>query len=228
MTVRKAITTFAQSRATVLPESGGSAVEIEFFFDCSCAWAYLAFEQLRRLSVELDLGLALRPVLATEIFAQVNPAIAWKLPPVKQAYYEQDLKHWAAYLDMPVRTGPATLIDSRLCMTACVGAVRWGRGAAFAAAAFEAAWSRQSDIADTSVLADLWNDAGLPPEMLFATLAWPQTVQELQWNTRELMERGGFGVPSFFLEGEMFFGNDSFPLLEAAVRSLLRSLNHTA
>jgi 2-hydroxychromene-2-carboxylate isomerase len=60
----------------------------------------------------------------------------------------------------------------------------------------------------------------VPPWMLpsFAEgLAWPGIAAELAANTRELTERGGFGVPTFFLGDAMFFGNDAIPLLERAV-----------
>lgn len=216
-----------ESKAAARQITARTNLDIEYFFDCSCVWAYLALEQLQRLAEELNLGIIVRPVGTAEVFAQVNAAVAWELPPIKQDYYEQDLKAWAAYLDLPIVGGAATVIDSGLCMLACAGAVRWGRGHAFAAAAFEAAWSQGRDIADASVVADLWSDAGLPPDALAATLAWPDVAQDLRANARELMERGGFGVPTFFLQDEMFFGNDAFPLLEGAVRSALRSSGYT-
>ena len=42
----------------------------------------------------------------------------------------------------------------------------------------------------------------------------------LRANTEELIERGGFGSPTMFVNGDdMYFGNDRLPLVEAALRA---------
>jgi 2-hydroxychromene-2-carboxylate isomerase len=85
-----------------------------------------------------------------------------------------------------------------------------------------AAWAEGRDLADRQVLADAWARAGLPAAMFESSLAWPATKAELVANTRELMSRGGFGVPTFFIGHNMYFGNDSLPLVERAARMRLR------
>ena len=42
--------------------------------------------------------------------------------------------------------------------------------------------------------------------------------ERLRRNTDEALARGAFGVPTLFVQGEMFFGFDSFPEIEAYVR----------
>ena len=190
---------------------------IEGFFDCSCVWAWLGFEQAGRFAAAQGVALVWRPVLAEDVFAQVNRAVHWPMAEVKQAYYRRDLPVWADYLGLTLADDPPRPADMTDCMLACVAAGGWGRLEAFAGAAMAAAFAQARDLGDRAVLAGIWAEAGLPPASFEEGLAWPDFAAELAANTRDLAARGGFGVPTFFLGDEMFFGNDSIPLLERAV-----------
>jgi 2-hydroxychromene-2-carboxylate isomerase len=198
--------------------AGVVGVTIECFFDCSCVWAWLAFEHVARFRDSSGVEVTWRPVLAADVFAQVNRAVHWPVPGVKQAYYARDLPLWAEYLGMGLADQLPEQSDMTECMLACVAAGRWGRLESFARAAMDAAFAQGRDLDDRAVLADVWNEAGLPPATFEEGLNWSGIAAELAANTRELTARGGFGVPTFFLGHEMFFGNDSIPLLERAVQ----------
>jgi 2-hydroxychromene-2-carboxylate isomerase len=197
--------------------SGRGGSGIEGFFDCSCVWAYLAFEHAGRFAAKAGVAIRWRPVLAEDVFGQVNRAVHWPMPEVKQAYYRRDLPLWADYLGLTLVDAPPEPADMTDCMLACVAAGRWDRLEAFAGAAMHAAFAQGRDLGDRSVLAGIWKEAGLPPATFEEGLGWPDIAAELADNTRELTERGGFGVPTFFLGEAMFFGNDAIPLLERAV-----------
>jgi len=190
---------------------------IEGFFDCSCVWAWLAFEHAGWFAEQAGVAIRWRPVLAKDVFAQVNRAVHWPLPEAKQAYYAKDLPLWADYLGLALADDLPEPEDMIPCMLACVAAGRWGRLEAFAGGAMAGAFTHGRDLGDRAVLSKIWSEAGLPPATFEEGLAWPDIAAELAANTRELMERGGFGVPTFFLGDAMFFGNDSLPLLERAV-----------
>lgn len=198
--------------------ASGGGVRIEGFFDCSCVWAWLAFEHVTRFLEGRSEQVTWRPVLAADVFAQVNRAVHWAMPEVKQAYYARDLPLWADYLGLELSGEAAQPDDVKDCMLACVAAGRWGRLEAFARAAMDAAFAQGRDLGGRAVLADVWDEAGLPAATFEEGLAWAGTAAELAANTRELTARGGFGVPTFFVGQEMFFGNDSIPLLERAVQ----------
>ena len=68
---------------------------IEFFFDCSSPWTWLAFRKLRELQAELGLQVVWKPVLVGGIFNAVNPSVYQfreNGPPAKQAYLKKDLQ----------------------------------------------------------------------------------------------------------------------------------------
>lgn len=194
----------------------GRPAGIEGFFDCSCVWAWLAFEHAGRFAVQSGIAIRWRPVLAADVFAQVNRAVHWPMAEVKQAYYRKDLPLWADYLGLELADDPPEPPDMTDCMKACVAAARWGRLEAFARAAMAAAFAQGRDLGDRTVLAGIWSEAGLPAATFEDALDWPDFAAELAANTRELTARGGFGVPAFFLGDAMFFGNDAIPLLERA------------
>jgi 2-hydroxychromene-2-carboxylate isomerase len=192
-------------------------IEIEGFFDCSCVWAYLAFAHASRFAAAAPVAIRWRPVLGEALFDTVNPAARQPLSAVKQAYYRRDLEQWAAYLECPLSPAGGPPADATDCMLACVAAGRWGRLDHFAQAALDAAWADGRDLGDRAVLKELWEVVGLPPASFDEGLSWPEIAEELAANTRELMARGGFGTPTFFVGDDMFFGNDAIPLLERAV-----------
>lgn len=201
------------------------AEEIDFFFDCSCLWAYLAAEHLQKYPATAGATINWRPVVAAELFRHVNPAAQWAMPEVKQTYYRSDAPLWADFLQLPLLDDPPVPTDSRLCMLACVAAGRWGRVEGFAREAMRAAFTKGSDLGDRAALAEIWQRAGLPRESFDDGLAWPDVATELQVNAVELMEHGGFGVPSFLVGDAIYFGNDAVPLVERAAGDLRRLRN---
>jgi 2-hydroxychromene-2-carboxylate isomerase len=197
---------------------GRDTLAIDAYFDCSCVWAWLALEHATRFAPAAA-ALRWRPVLAAQVFDQVNRAVHWPMTEVKQTYYRGDLVQWADYLGLALAQDPPQPDDMTDCMLACVAAGRWERGEAFASAAMQATFAQRRDLADRGVLAGIWKEAGLPESVFEESLAWPGIGEELAANTAELTARGGFGVPTFFLGDRMFFGNDAVPLLERAVTS---------
>jgi 2-hydroxychromene-2-carboxylate isomerase len=194
---------------------------VEFFFDCSCLWAYLAAGHLQKYPATAGSNVKWRPVVAAEVFRHVNPAGRWPLPEIKQAYYRRDVSLWADFLDLPLLDDPPEPADSTSCMLACVAAGRWGQLERFARGAMSAAFALDRDLGDRAVIAEVWQQAGLSAQLLDECLAWPDVAAELQSNALDLMARGGFGVPTFFVGDAIYFGNDAVPLVERAVSDIL-------
>jgi len=67
-------------------------------------------------------------------------------------------------------------------------------------------------------LAEIATAAGLDPAQTATAMASDEIKGELRENTEKLARRGGFGTPTFFVDGDdMYFGNDRMPLLRAAL-----------
>jgi 2-hydroxychromene-2-carboxylate isomerase len=196
--------------------------DIELFFDCSCVWAYYGLVNADRIAARHHANIILRPVRMMEVLGMVNQAFFVDPPKLKQAYHAADIREWASYLGIPLASPTPQAPVSEDCMLACIAAQRQGRLRDFATAAFDALWVKGRDLSQQEVLRSLWNDLGLPEPLFDLEMSSAAVAGDLQSNTRELMERGGFGVPTFFVGDDMYFGADTLPLLEQKLRRRLR------
>jgi 2-hydroxychromene-2-carboxylate isomerase len=85
-------------------------------------------------------------------------------------------------------------------------------------ALFAAAWAGGGGIEGADRVAAVLENAGIEAARWMALAATPEAKERLRRSTDEALARGAFGVPTLFVAGEMFFGFDSFPEIEAFVR----------
>jgi len=194
---------------------------IEFFFDCSSPWTYLAFHNLQPLSAELNELVHWRPVLVGGIFNAVNPSVyAMRDNPVpaKWAYMLKDLQDWAREAGLKIVFPPRVFpVNSVKAMRGCLWLEPQGKLLPFATAMFEAYWAREEDISQDAVLLKICAQVGIDGDAFLAGIAQPAIKAQLKANTEEVIARGGFGSPTLYLGDDMYFGNDRLPLLKAAI-----------
>jgi len=164
---------------------------LEFFFDCSSPWTYLAFSRIEALAGRAGVDIDWRPILVGGVFNAVNESVyeARANPhPVKGRYYVKDLQDWARYCGIEIGRPPVFPVRSVDAMRAAIVAQDEGKLPEFAWATFRSYWGELKDIS------------------------------RLRANTEELIARGGFGSPTMFVnKTDMYFGNDRLPLVEAAL-----------
>lgn len=195
---------------------------IEFFFDCSSPWTWLAFRNVQPVARELGVEVRWRPVLVGGIFNAVNPSVyefRERGIPAKQAYLRKDLADWARLAGIRIRFPPTVFpVNSVKAMRGCVLLEPDGLLVPFAEAVFHAYWSDDRDISQNAVLAEICAGVGVEPEQFFAGIARPDIKDRLRANTEEVIARGGFGSPTMFVGGDdMYFGNDRLGLVREAV-----------
>lgn len=195
---------------------------LECFFDCSSPWTYLAFHNIQPLAAEFGIAIDWRPILVGGLFNTINPSVyATRENPVpaKARYQAKDMQDWAREAGIPI-TWPTTVfpVNSVKAMRACIAADRIGKLVPYATAVFEAYWGDDLDISQDDVLAGVARTAGVDPDRMAAAMADPEFKDGLRQNTEECARRGGFGSPTFFVDGDdMYFGNDRLPLIRAAL-----------
>jgi 2-hydroxychromene-2-carboxylate isomerase len=196
--------------------------QLEFFFDCSSPWTYLAFHRIEDLARETGAELVWRPILVGGVFNQVNGSVYEQRAnpvPAKARYYAKDLRDWARHVGIAIGTPKPFPVNSVKAMRGCFVADEHGRLPAFARAVFEAYWGEGRDISQDGELAAIVAAVGLPPEEFFAKIGSPDYKERLRRNTDELIARGGFGSPTLFVGGDdMYFGNDRLELVREALR----------
>jgi 2-hydroxychromene-2-carboxylate isomerase len=195
--------------------------KLEFFFDCSSPWTYLAFHRIEDLARETEAELVWRPILVGGVFNRVNQSVyeqRAKPVPVKARYYRKDLEDWARFYGLRIGSPPVFPVNSVRAMRGCYVALQRGVLPRFARAVFEAYWGELRDISQPEVLGPIAGRAGLDPREFFERIESLDTKAKLREATDELMERGGFGSPTLFVDGtDMYFGNDRLPLVRDAL-----------
>lgn len=194
---------------------------LEFFFDCSSPWTYLAFSRIEALVARTGAEIIWKPILVGGVFNAVNESVyeARANPhPVKGRYYVKDLQDWAKYCGVKIGQPPVFPVRSMDAMRAAIVADKEAKLPAFAWATFKAYWGDLRDISQPEVLADICKEVGMDWEKVSAVIKTDEIKGALRVNTQEVIDRGGFGSPTMFVNKvDMYFGNDRLPLVEAAL-----------
>jgi 2-hydroxychromene-2-carboxylate isomerase len=193
---------------------------IEFFFDCSSPWTYLAFHNIQPLAREFGEEIIWRPILVGGIFNTVNPSVyASREKPVapKARYMLKDLGDWARSAGLAIKMPPTVFpVNSVKAMRGCIFL---GKDMVpFARTMFEVYWGEDQDISQDAVLTEICRRVGVDAEKFFVGISQQTIKDQLKANTDEVMARGGFGSPTIFLDkSDMYFGNDRLPLVGKAL-----------
>jgi len=204
--------------------------KLEVFFDCSSPWTYLGFHNVVPLAKKYGVEIDWKPIIVGGVFNAINRQVLEEREnptvPQKAAYAFKDLRDWARHCNVMINFPPACghPVNAVKCMRACLVMldIDAQKLVPFATAAFEALWHDGRDLARDDVLTDLCTKVGVDANYVLEKIATPELKNRLRANTDELIARGGFGSPTFFVDGtDMYFGNDRMPLVEDALRSSL-------
>jgi 2-hydroxychromene-2-carboxylate isomerase len=194
---------------------------LEFFFDCSSPWTYLAFTRIHPMLVRTRAEIIWKPILVGGVFNVVNPEVYERRanPDSRKAsYYEKDLQDWARLCKIEIGRPPVFPVRAVAAMRCVMAVQEKGMLVEFARAVFETYWGALEDISQPAVLTAICERVGLDPREIIARSEAPEIKDQLRRNTEELIARGGFGSPTIFVNGDdMYFGNDRLPLVEAAL-----------
>lgn len=197
---------------------------IEFFYDLSSPWTYLAFTNLSGLMERTGTAALLRPILVGGVFNAVNPSVYAARAQSDNRKLQHSwhvLKDWASLagvtINFPSAFHPAKSVNAM--RMACTLANDMPALSEFTRAAFESYFGRQENLDDIDVLVAVAASAGLDGEAMRKASQADATKALLRANTEELIERGGYGSPTIFVDKtKMYFGNDQLPLVEYALK----------
>ena len=196
---------------------------IEFFYDLSSPWTYIAFHNLDGLTARTGASVCLRPILVGGVFNAVNPSVyaareAADNPKFKHSW--RVMKDWATLagieINFPSAFHPAKSINAM--RMACTLVSDQDALAKFTRAAFESYFGAQENLDDPDVLVAVANKVGLDGAAMRVSSQTDVVKALLRANTDEVIARGGYGSPTIFVDKtKMYFGNDQLPLVEFAL-----------
>ena len=197
--------------------------ELEFFFDCSSPWTYLAFENIQAIAERDDVRFAWKPILVGGVFNAVNESVYENRAnpvPAKARYYQKDLQDWARYTGIDIGQPPVFPVNSVKAMRGAFVALEHDCLIPYARRVFHHYWTELEDISQDDLLHDIAIACGIEPEEYFEKISAQPYKDKLKHTTQELIDRGGFGSPTMFINGDdMYFGNDRLMLVEARLNA---------
>jgi len=193
---------------------------IVFFYGIGSRYSYLASTQLERLTAVTGCRICWRPLYSGDLFAARGRDPFEGQPASGQydwAYRRRDAERWATYYGVPYREPEDVRFDPRRLALACTAAAALGAVEPFSRRLFRALFVDGLSPLDDAACAGLAREVGLDQDAFHRALAQPETAARLAATVEEAAARGLFGVPSFVLGDEVYFGNDRLPLLRHAL-----------
>ncbi len=192
--------------------------KLEYFFDCSSPWTYLSFRGILELRKNKEFEIIWKPILVGGIFNSTNPSVyESRKNPVKEKmeYSQKDMADWAAERKIQFNWPKIFPINSVKSMRGSFYFLDKNQNIEeYLEKVFKAYWTEGKDISSNDCLKDIVTSLSASADDFMEFIDLPETKKRLVDNTQELMDRNGFGSPTFFLDTEdMYFGNDRIQLI---------------
>jgi 2-hydroxychromene-2-carboxylate isomerase len=194
---------------------------IRFCFDYLSPYAYLAWTQVHRVAARHGREVEPVPVL----FAALLGAAGTKGPaevPAKRVYVFKDCLRTAHRLGVPLVPPPTHPFHPLLALRASSVDMDAAARRRLVDALFAAAWgggaSGVHGVEDPASVAAIASAVGLDGAALVAAAGTTEVKERVRVQTEAAIAAGAFGVPAMFVDGELFWGLDSFDNLEQKLR----------
>ena len=191
---------------------------VEFLFDVGSPYTYLAYRHLPQIALAHGAQIVWTPVLLGGIFQATGNASPAEVP-AKGLYSQTDLQRWARTYGVPFRMNPHFPINTLALMRGAVAAQMQGDELLqrYLAAIFGAMFEQPRNLGEPAVVGAVLAAAGFDPARFLQWIAEPAVKDRLKENTMRAVERGVFGAPTFFVGGQMFWGQDRLHFVDQAL-----------
>ena len=199
---------------------------ITTFYSVRGSFAYLGHQEVVRLARQSGRRLIHKPMLLSIVVPETGGIWFTDRHPARVRHAWEDFQRWAAWRNVPVvpedpknHYGPMELPSGLV--VAAQRAVETGSDGDLDRLAFEilaALWRDDRDIADPAVLDELAAACGFDGPTLRDVALSEAAQAEVVANSREAVELGVIGSPSYLVDGALFYGQDRLHFVEAALQ----------
>lgn len=191
---------------------------LDFIFDFGSPNAYLSYKTLPPILQRTGAELNLIPCLLGGIFKSTGnqaPMLAFGGIQGKLDYEQLETRRFIAKHGLTdFKFNPHFPVNTLILMRAAIAAEQDGQLEAYVEAGLKAMWEDGLKMDDPEVFAAAMTDAGLDGAALLERTQDPDVKAKLVANTAAAVERGAFGIPTFYVGDEMFFGKERLPQVE--------------
>jgi 2-hydroxychromene-2-carboxylate isomerase len=198
------------------------ARRLEFIFDFASLNGYLAYRALPPILARAGAELEITPCLLGGLFKLTGnqaPMVAFAGVKGKLDYDRLEIRRFVARHGLTkYRMNPHFPVNTLLLMRGLVAARLRGEAAAYLEMGLQGLWEEGLKLDDRDVLARRIAEAGLDAARLLEDAQRPDVKQSLAESTEAAARRGAFGIPTFFVGDEMFFGKERLAQVEEELR----------
>lgn len=188
---------------------------VDFYFDFASPWAFLASTRIERLCADHGATLAWKPIDLPRVRELVERPDAPSPCAAQFANMVADIQRWAQRYGVTVGMPVQAPTHPALC--GCYLARDMNAEARYIHRVFQSRWADSEDLADDAVIQAIAADCGMEADTLRRAMAGEDTAERLESTSQEAADRGVFGVPTIFVDAEMFWGNDRLDFVTEAL-----------
>lgn len=196
-------------------------MRVEFLFDFGSPNAYFAHKVIPDIEKRTGATFDYVPVLLGGIFKLTGnkpPMVAFGGIKNKMDYEMLETRRFIARHGLTqFQFNPHFPVNTLLLMRMAMAAQVSGSLPAYAEAAFHHMWEAPKKMDDPEIVRSALVESGLDAVALLEQAQSPDVKQRLMSNTEEAVARGAFGSPTFFVEGEIYFGKDRLRNVEEEI-----------
>jgi 2-hydroxychromene-2-carboxylate isomerase len=193
---------------------------VEFYFDVGSPASYLAWTQLPGLAAEAGATVAFKPMLLGGVFQAAGNRSPTEVP-AKGRYIMGELERFAQRYRVPFSQNPYFPINTLTLMRGATGVQmrEESRFVSYVDAVYRAIWVDAMNINDPAAVSQVLQAAGFDAAALVALAAEPEVKDRLKVVTQDAVARGVFGAPTFFVGGQMYWGQDRLDFVREALKA---------
>jgi 2-hydroxychromene-2-carboxylate isomerase len=198
-----------------------SATAPQFLFDFGSPNAFLSHEAIPAIEARIGVRFEYVPILLGGIFKSTNnrsPAETLAGVKNKREFHQIETDRFLKRFQVkPYVWNPFFPVNTLNLMRAAIAAQLEGVFQRYVDAAFHHMWVEPKKMDDPEIALAALTASGLDAAKLFARSGEADVKAKLIENTQAAVERGAFGSPTFFVDGEMFFGKEQLRDVEEMV-----------
>ncbi len=196
----------------------------EFLFDFSSPNAYFCHKVIPAIEARTGVRFDYVPILLGGLFKLANnrsPVVAFAGIPNKMDYDRPEIERFIKQHGLTAfRMNPHFPVNTLKIMRGAFAAQQLGVLMPYVDAVYAAMWEQQLNMADDAMNADVLQRAGLDAAAMIATSQLPEVKERLLQNAQSAHERGAFGSPTFYVNGEIWFGKERLREVEEEILRL--------
>ena len=196
-------------------------VTVEFHFDFGSPNAYFSHKVIPGIEQRTGAKFTYVPVLLGGVFKLTNnqpPMLQFKDIRNKLDYQRLEIERFIKKHKLTAfKFNPHFPVNTVQIMRGAIAAEAEGQLAKYVDAVFHHMWEEPLKMDDPAVIKTVLDRAGFDGAAILARIQDPDVKDRLLKNTEQSVARGTFGSPTFYVNGEIFFGKDSLRDVEEAI-----------